>query len=123
MAAIAGVTAAVLVSAFALLQWDASFNPPYRDRVAAVGSIPPGPFLAIDAAAWRWIADRPVVVTPSNGIPASICAAATYGTSYIVLEPVHFSAYSALDELARPIASAGTIQVFRIGDLATKCDR
>ena len=123
VAALGGVTAALVVSAFALAQWDASFNPPYRDRVAAVGSIPPGPFLAIDAAAWRWIADRPVVVTPSDGVPASICAAATYGTSYIVLEPVHFSAYSALNDAARPIASAADIQVFRVGDLAVKCAR
>ena len=54
------------VSVFALVQWDASFNTPYRERVAVASRIPPGLFMAIDAAAWRWIIDRPAVVTPSD---------------------------------------------------------
>jgi hypothetical protein len=96
VAAIGGVTAAIVVSVFALSQWDASFNPPYRARAAAVAAIPPGPFLAIDAAAWRWIADRPVIVTPSDGLAPGLCAAADGGARAIVLEPVHFSAYQPL---------------------------
>lgn len=116
VAAVGGVTAAVLVSAFALVQWDASFNAPYRERVAALSAIPPGPFLAIDAAAWRWIADRPVVVTPAEGVAAGLCAAADRGARAIVLEPVHFSTYqglwdgSALNGLQPPVTSG----IFRI---------
>jgi len=96
VAALGGVTAALIVSVFALMQWDASFNGPYRDRLAAVGSIPAGPFFAVDAAAWRWIADRPVVVTPSDGVAAAFCATADFDARSIVLEPVHFSTYQAL---------------------------
>jgi hypothetical protein len=106
--AVGGVAAAVVLSVFALAQWDASFNPPYRDRVAAVPSIPAGPFYAIDAAAWRWIADRPVIVTPSEGMRCP----RTLGADVIVLEPVHFSAYSALYESSRPLAAVGVIRVF-----------
>jgi hypothetical protein len=108
VAAIGGVAAAIVVSVFALAQWDASFNPPYRERVAAVASIPAAPFYAIDAAAWRWIADRPAIVTPSGGMPC----APTFGADVIVLEPAHFSAYSALYEGSRPIAEVGAIRVF-----------
>jgi hypothetical protein len=88
-AALGGVVAAVLVSGFALAEWDASFNVPYRERVAAVGAIPPGPFFAIDAAAWRWIADRPVIVTPVS----PPCSIRGYGAASLVLEPAHFTAY------------------------------
>jgi hypothetical protein len=116
VAAAGGVVAACIISAFALAQWDSSFNDPYRARVAALAAIPPGPFLAIDAAAWRWIADRPVVVTPSDGIAAALCAAADDGARAIVLEPVHFSTYqalwdgSALSGLQPPVTSG----IFRI---------
>jgi len=111
VAAAGGVVAAVVVSAFALAQWDVSFNGPYRDRVAAVAAIPDGPFLAIDAAAWRWIADRPVIVTPSDGVAAFACATVTYGANSIVLEPAHFSSYSALYDGS---ATAGAIRVFAL---------
>ncbi len=92
VAALGGVVAAVVVSGFALAEWDASFNVPYRERVAAVAAIPPGPFFAIDAAAWRWIADRPVIVTPVS-LPCSI---RLYGATSLVLEPAHFAAYQTL---------------------------
>jgi hypothetical protein len=96
VAAAGGVLAAAIVSAFALAQWDESFNGPYRARVAAVASIPAGSFLAIDAAAWRWIADRPTIVTPPDGLAGALCAVATYDAHAIVLEPAHFSAYTPL---------------------------
>jgi hypothetical protein len=119
VAAAGGVVAAVIVSAFALAQWDASFNDPYRARIAAVAAIPPGPFLAIDAAAWRWIADRPVIVTPSDGIPAALCAVGTYGARAIVLEPVHFSTYGALYDGSalsglEPAVTVGIVEVFAL---------
>jgi hypothetical protein len=116
VAAIGGLTAAIVISVFALAQWDASFNPPYRERVAAVASIPDGPFLAIDAAAWRWIADRPVIVTPSDGLAAGVCAAADRGARAIVLEPVHFSTYQALWDGSRPngLQPPVTSGIFRI---------
>ncbi len=121
VAAIGGVAAALVVSAFALAQWDASFNPPYRARVAAVAAIPPGPFLAIDAAAWRWIADRPVIVTPSDGVDvaSALCAAAAFGAHSIVLEPVHFSTYQALwDGSAtsglQPPATSGIFRIYAL---------
>jgi len=123
MAAISGVTAAIIVSVFALAQWDASFNAPYRERVAAVASIPAGPFLAIDAAAWRWIADRPVIVTPADGVPAALCAITTNGPDFIVLEPVHFSAYSAFYAGSRPVAAVGGIRVFPILAPPFSCGR
>jgi len=91
VAAAGGVVAACIVSIFALAQWDASFNDPYYARVAALDAIPPGPFFAIDAAAWRWIADRPVIVTPPDGLP---CSLGRYGANAVVLERTHFSAYN-----------------------------
>ena len=96
IAIVAAVTAFGLVGAIALSQWDATFNGVYRDRVASLASIPPGPFMAIDAAAWRWISGRTVLVTPSEGAAAASCVAAAYGASTIVLEPAHFAAYDAL---------------------------
>jgi hypothetical protein len=111
VAAIGGVAAAIIMSVFALTQWDASFNTPYRERLAAVPAIPPGPFFAIDAAAWRWIADRPVIVTPADASPAATCAIVTYGADVIVLEPVHFSIYSASYDGSRPLSTAGGIRV------------
>jgi hypothetical protein len=117
VAAVGGLTAAIVISAFALVQWDASFNDPYRARVAALAAIPPGPFLAIDAAAWRWIADRPVVVTPSDGVTAGLCVAADHGARAIVLEPVHFTAYQALwDGSAtnglQPAVTSGLLRIY-----------
>jgi hypothetical protein len=92
-----GTLGAVLVLAvFGLTNWDASFNEPYRARVAALDLIPPGPFLAIDAAAWRWISDRSVLITPADGPERAACVAIAYRVQSLVLEPAHFSAYQSL---------------------------
>jgi hypothetical protein len=92
-----GTLGAVLVLAvFGLTNWDASFNEPYRARVAALDLIPPGPFLAIDAAAWRWISDRSVLISPADGPETAACVAIHYRVQSLVLEPAHFSAYQSL---------------------------
>jgi len=92
-----GTLGAVLVLAvFGLTNWDASFNEPYRARVAALDLIPPGPFLAIDAAAWRWISDRSVLISPADGPETAACVAIHYRAQSLVLEPAHFSAYQSL---------------------------
>jgi hypothetical protein len=92
-----GTLGAVLILAvFGLTNWDTSFNPGYRARVAALAVIPPGPFLAIDAAAWRWISDRSVLLAPADGLDAAACVAVRYGAQTLVLEPAHFSAYQSL---------------------------
>ena len=77
---------------------DASFNTGARLRLAALDSIPAGSFLAIDAAAWRWLSGRSVIVTPSDGIDAALCALsfADPRPTSLVLEDAHFSAYDAL---------------------------
>ena len=105
VAAIGGVTAAIVVSVFALAQWDSSFNQPYRERLAAVDRLPPGPFYAIDAAAWRWIADRPVIATPPNGLP---CSLRRYDANALVLERAHFSVYDGIYAGATPTTGIGT---------------
>ena len=92
-----GTLGAVLALAvFGLTNWDASFNQPYRARLAALDAIPPGPFLAIDAAAWRWISDRSVLISPADGPEAAACVAIRYRAQSLVLEPAHFSAYQSL---------------------------
>ena len=91
-----GVIAGVILSVFALAQWDSAFNEPYRARVAALERIPPGPFLAVDAAAWRWISGRTVAVTPADGLAAALCYVTAIGAHAIVLESAHFSAYGDL---------------------------
>jgi hypothetical protein len=92
-----GTLLAVLALAvFGLSNWDASFNETYRARVAALDLIPPGPFLAIDAAAWRWISDRSVLVSPADGPETAACVAIHYRVQSLVLEPAHFSAYQSL---------------------------
>jgi hypothetical protein len=90
------VGAAAALAVFGLSSWDASFNVGYRARVAALDAIPPGPFLAIDAAAWRWISDRSVLISPADGLDAAACVAIRYGAQTLVLEPAHFSAYQSL---------------------------
>ncbi|HEX9495455.1 MAG TPA: hypothetical protein VGA38_06830 [Candidatus Limnocylindria bacterium] len=91
-----GVAAALVLSVFALMQWDDSFNAPYRTRLAQVAAIPPGRFMAIDAAAWRWISRRPVLVTPADFGPCAFDRASLSAVKWLVLEPIHFSAYDAL---------------------------
>ena len=121
VAAAGGVAAAVIVSAFALAQWDASFDPPYRERVAAVARIPAGPFFAIDASAWRWIADRPAVVTPVTLDPCSFDAVAADQIGTLVLERVHFTSYDSLYDggpppefIDRGPARIGDIQIYAV---------
>ncbi|HEV8536714.1 MAG TPA: hypothetical protein VGR87_13500 [Candidatus Limnocylindria bacterium] len=92
-AALAGCLA---MSIAALVQFDATYGATERARRAALDAVPAGPFLAIDASAWRWIADRPVVVTPADGLEAAACAVGSYGARAVVLEPAHFSAYDQL---------------------------
>jgi hypothetical protein len=87
------VAAAAALAVVGLVSWDSAFNAPYRARLAALDAIPPGPFAAIDAAAWRWIADRPVVVTPADSATLGFCVAQRYGANSVVLEPAHFSSY------------------------------
>jgi hypothetical protein len=106
--ALTGIIGAALVSALAVAQWDASFNTAYRTRVAALDRIPPGPFLAVDAAAWRWISGRTVIVTPADGLAAASCYAPAIGIGSIVLEPTHFTAY---DDLYRGRAATGAEQI------------
>lgn len=116
------------VSAAALGQWDSSFNSGARLRAAAVDAIPQGPFLAIDAAAWRWISGRSVLVTPSDGLAAATCVIATSGARSIVLEEAHFTQYDALYRgesrpswLGPPI-ERGTVRIFPVtGQLDLAC--
>jgi hypothetical protein len=113
------MAAAAALAVFGLWTWDASFNTGYRARLDAVDAIPAGPFLAIDGAAWRWIADRPVLVTPADGPTEAGCVAARYGAKSLVLEAAHFSAYDGLyrDGLApwlEPPVDRGAIRIFAI---------
>jgi hypothetical protein len=91
--AASAVVAFGIVSVFAIGEWDVDFNTPYRDRVAAAGSLPPGGLVVIDAAAWRWITGREAVVAPADGPRIASCAADVYVAATLVLEPAHFSAY------------------------------
>lgn len=101
---VAGVLAlAGALSVGALVQWDAAFTQIARIRMAALDAIPAGPFMAIDAAAWRSLSGRSVVVTPADGGSEFVCAAGMYGARSVVLESAHFRAYDALyREAERP---------------------
>jgi hypothetical protein len=117
---------ALVLSAGAIVQWDATFNDATRMRMAALDAIPAGPFMAIDAAAWRSLSGRPVIVTPAE--PAStvvrsavVCEIALrYGARALVLEAAHFSGYDSIynDDVRPswlgPPTVLGTIQVFPI---------
>jgi hypothetical protein len=94
--------AAVALAIFGLGAWQVAFDEPYRARVAALDAIPPGPLLAIDAAAWRYVADRTALVTPADGPDTAACVAARYGARSVVLEAAHFSAYASLYEGGTP---------------------
>ena len=85
-----------VISWSSVTQWDATFNEGTRQREAALDAIPPGPFLAIDAAAWRWLSGRPVVVTPADGLDWAGCVVASTNARAIVLEAAHFSRYDDL---------------------------
>jgi uncharacterized membrane protein YhaH (DUF805 family) len=115
---------AVIMSVGAVVEWDATFNAGARDRAAALDAIPPGPFMAIDAAAWRSIAGRPVIVTPAEEdvmrLPVACGIAKRYGARALVLEAAHFRGYDAIyDDVARPLwlgpaTIRGTIKIFPI---------
>ena len=107
------------LAVFGLTNWDASFNEPYRARVAALDLIPPGPFLAIDAAAWRWISDRSVLLSPADGAQTAACVAIAYRAQTLVLEPAHFSTYQSLyDGSGSPLfdqrAESGAIRLYSL---------
>jgi hypothetical protein len=87
---------AVALSGGALVQWDASFNDLARVRAATLDAIPPGPFMAIDAAAWRALSGRSVIVTPADGVTQLACAVALYHARSVVLEAAHFRSYDAI---------------------------
>jgi hypothetical protein len=115
---------AVAISAGSVVQWDATFNAATRTRAAALDAIPPGPFMAIDAAAWRSISGRSVIVTPADGGVQFGCAAALYGARSVVLESAHFRAYDAIYTGTERPAWLGppvvrdTIKIFpMVGDL------
>jgi hypothetical protein len=118
---------AVAMSAYALVQWGASFNDLARARAATLDAIPAGPFMAIDAAAWRSISGRTVVVTPTEVDPVR-CAALKYGLRSVVLESAHFRAWDAVyvgterpTWLGAPI-ERGPIKIFPImGDMSFGC--
>ena len=118
----ASVVLVAAISVAALLQWDATFNAGTRVRTAALDAVPAGAFLAIDAAAWRWLSGQQVLVTPADGIDMAGCVARVpdpHATA-IVLEEAHFTAYDALYRggprpawLGAPI-ERGTVKVFPI---------
>ena len=118
--AVTGTLAAALgLAVFGLTAWDTAFNAPYRARLAALDAIPAGPFFAIDAAAWRWIADRPVLVTPADGPDLAFCLASRYGASSVVLEAAHFSAYTPLydggtNQFAGAPTDRGAIRIYPV---------
>ncbi|HEV8669985.1 MAG TPA: hypothetical protein VGS01_04535 [Candidatus Limnocylindria bacterium] len=121
---------AVTLSAGAVVQWDAAFNAVARMRASALDAIPDGPFMAIDAAAWRTLSGRSVIVTPADGGPEFSCAAASYGARSVVLESTHFRAYDAIYTGAeRPpwlgaAVTRDTIKIFPVvGDLGCSIRR
>lgn len=120
--AAAALIGSAALSAFAVERWHSAFDPQYRARVAALTAIPEGPFLAIDAAAWRWISGRPVFVTPSDGPATAACVARAYGASTVVLEPTHFTAYGDLyagtDDSGAPL---GAVDGIRVVQLRAEC--
>jgi hypothetical protein len=121
------IGAALALALVGLSTWDAAFNTGHRMRLEAVDAIPAGPLLAIDGAAWRWIADRPALVTPADGLDLAACVVARYGAKSVVLEAAHFSAYDGLYRgdsvpwLAPPI-ERGTIRIYPVrGDIDIRC--
>ena len=117
-----------VLSIGALQGWDAAFNAVYRERAAAVEAIPSGSFLALDAAAWRWISGRTVLFTPSDGLDAAACVVNVpdpHATA-VVIEASHFAAYDGIyeggarpDWLGPPIVR-GNVKIFPVVS-ATRC--
>ncbi|HEY7625394.1 MAG TPA: hypothetical protein VIA63_10240 [Candidatus Limnocylindria bacterium] len=124
LAVAVAVAMCLVISVAALAQFDPTFGASERSRRAAVDAIPAGPFLALDASAWHWIAGRPVIVTPSDGPDAAACLAARYGARSLVLEAAHLGAYDALYASGGGVAwldapvDRGAIRIFPVrGDL------
>ncbi len=120
--ALAALAGAAYISFTAMTAWDTAFNVPYRARAAAVDALPKErPFMAIDAAAWRWISGRDgVYVTPTT-LAEARCVASRYGIGAVVLEQSHFAAFDALyggspeDWLSAP-SEHGAIRIYRVQD-------
>jgi hypothetical protein len=126
---IGALALAVTLSAGAVVQWDATFNGIARTRAAALDAIPPGPFMAIDAAAWRSLSGRSVIVTPAE-LDLGLCAGMVYGARSVVLESAHFRAWDALYTGAERPAWLGppvvrdTIKIFPfVGDFGCSIKR
>jgi hypothetical protein len=104
-----GFALALVLSVGAVLQWDAAFNTSARARLAALDAIPAGPFMAIDAAAWRSLSGRSVIVTPAEPdftvVRSSVVCdiAVRYGARSLVLEAAHFTGYDSIyNDVIRP---------------------
>ena len=122
--AIGALALSVVLTGGALAQWEAAFITLARTRASALDAIPAGPFMAIDAAAWRYLSGRPVVVTPADGEGALACTAAIYGARSVVLEAAHFRAYDGIYNgseryiwLGQPIVR-DSIKIFPVTGLA-----
>ena len=93
---------------------------PFGVAIAVAGGAAAiGPFLAIDAAAWRWLSGRSVIVTPADGLDAATCMPGA-GWRSIVLEEAHFAAYDDLyrgvsrpDWLGAPVVRGG-VKIFPV---------
>jgi hypothetical protein len=104
-----GFALALVVSVGAMRQWDEAFNTIARTRAAALDALPAGPFMAIDAAAWRSLSGRPVIVTPAEPdfsvlrSPIVCEIAQRFGARALVLEAAHFAGYDSIyNDAARP---------------------
>ncbi len=115
-AALAGVA---VISVLAVAQWDESFNGTHQRRAAVGGSLPPGPVLAIDAAAWRWITGRETVVTPADGLDAAACHLRRIDPRVLVLEAAHFPAYDAQYRESTARAERDGIRIY---DYSSRCE-
>jgi hypothetical protein len=102
---------AVAISAGSVVQWDATFNAATRTRVAALDAIPPGPFMAIDAAAWRYLSGRQVIVTPAE-FDLGLCIGMRYGARSVVLEAAHLREWDTLyvGSMSSPLLRAPVVR-------------
>jgi hypothetical protein len=85
--------------------------------------------MAIDAAAWRSLSGRSVIVTPAE-LDLGLCAGMVYGARSVVLESAHFRAWDALYTGAERPAWLGppvvrdTIKIFPfVGDFGCSIKR
>jgi hypothetical protein len=121
----------LLFAAFSLaslLQWNAVFIGAASERASAVDAIPAGTFMAIDAAAWRWLSGRSAIVTPSDGLVSAACLVSEYQVTSVVLEDAHFRAFDDLYKgVARPpwlgaSIARGSVRIFPVtGEPGVAC--